>query len=144
MPKRSSHVPQYCLHKPSGREYVRIHGKVVYVGQYGTDESKQERAFRCLKAVDLEIRPIHHRLDDRVRSRTTWRNPGSDVYFAKPYHSGERGLNENTNGLLRQHFPKGTNFGKITAYRLKKVEAELNARPRKTLGYRTPQEVMRH
>ena len=71
------------------------------------------------------------------------RNLGGDVYFAKPYHSWERGLNENTNGLLRQYFPKGTDFGKITPYRLKKVEAEVNGRPRKTLGYRTPQEVMR-
>ena len=66
-----------------------------------------------------------------------------DVYFAKPYHSWERGLNENTNGLLRQYFPKGMNFSKITAYQLKKVESELNDRPRKTLGYRTPREVMR-
>ena len=70
-------------------------------------------------------------------------NLGGDVYFAKPYHSWERGLNENTNGLLRQYFPKGTDFSKITQYRLKKVEAEVNGRPRKTLGYRTPQEVMR-
>ena len=68
---------------------------------------------------------------------------GGDVYFAKPYHSWERGLNENTNGLLRQYFPKGMDFSKITTYRIKKVEAELNARPRKTLGYRTPHEVMR-
>ena len=68
---------------------------------------------------------------------------GGDVYFAKPYHSWERGLNENTNGLLRQYFPKGLDFSKITAYQLKKVESELNDRPRKTLGYRTPQEVMR-
>jgi IS30 family transposase len=68
---------------------------------------------------------------------------GGDIYFAKPYHSWERGLNENTNGLLRQYFPKGMDFRKITRYQLKKVERELNARPRKTLDYRTPQEVMR-
>jgi IS30 family transposase len=68
---------------------------------------------------------------------------GGDIYFAKPYHSWERGLNENTNGLLRQYFPKGMDFRKITSYQLKKVERELNARPRKTLSYRTPQEVMR-
>ena len=67
---------------------------------------------------------------------------GGDVYFAKPYHSWERGLNENTNGLLRQHFPKGSDFSKVSMYRLRKVEAELNNRPRKTLGYRTPNEVM--
>ena len=67
----------------------------------------------------------------------------ADVYFAKPYHSWERGLNENTNGLLRQYFPKGMDFSKITPYQLRKVEAELNNRPRKSLDYRTPREVMR-
>jgi IS30 family transposase len=67
---------------------------------------------------------------------------GADVYFAKPYHSWERGLNENTNGLLRQHFPKGMDFGKITQYRLTKIEAELNDRPRKSLDYRTPREII--
>lgn len=65
-----------------------------------------------------------------------------EIYFAKPYHSWERGLNENTNGLLRQYFPKGMDFGRITPSYLRKVEAELNARPRKTLNYRTPEEVM--
>jgi IS30 family transposase len=69
-------------------------------------------------------------------------NLGGDVYFAKPYHSWERGLNENTNGLLRQYFPKGMDFSKITTYQLRKVENEINNRPRKTLGYRAPQEVM--
>ena len=66
----------------------------------------------------------------------------ADVYFAKPYHSWERGLNENTNGLLRQYFPKGMDFSKITPYQLRKVEAEINNRPRKSLNYRTPSEVM--
>jgi transposase, IS30 family len=66
----------------------------------------------------------------------------ADIYFAKPYHSWERGLNENTNGLLRQFFPKGTDFSKITSYQLKKIEDKLNDRPRKTLDYRTPREVM--
>ena len=66
----------------------------------------------------------------------------ADVYFAKPYHSWERGLNENTNGQLRQYFPKGMDFSKITPYQLRKVEAEINNRPRKSLNYRTPSEVM--
>lgn len=69
-------------------------------------------------------------------------NLDADVYFAKPYHSWERGLNENTNGLLRQYFPKGMDFSKIASSQLKKVETELNNRPRKTLNYRTPREVM--
>lgn len=64
-----------------------------------------------------------------------------DVYFAHPYHSWERGLNENTNGLLRQYFPKKTNLKKITEQELQKAIFMLNNRPRKCLGYKTPYEV---
>lgn len=63
------------------------------------------------------------------------------IYFAHPYASWERGLNENTNGLVRQYFPKKYDFAKITDQDLKRVEDLLNNRPRKTLGYRTPNEV---
>jgi transposase, IS30 family len=63
------------------------------------------------------------------------------VYFAHPYASWERGLNENTNGLIRQYFPKKYDFTKITSAELQDVAALLNNRPRKTLGYRTPNEV---
>ena len=63
------------------------------------------------------------------------------VYFAHPYASWERGLNENTNGLVRQYFPKKYVFARITDQDLQQVEDLLNNRPRKTLGYRTPNEV---
>jgi IS30 family transposase len=63
------------------------------------------------------------------------------IYFAHPYASWERGLNENTNGLVRQYFPKKYDFTKITIAELQDVAARLNNRPRKTLGYRTPSEV---
>jgi len=63
------------------------------------------------------------------------------IYFAHPYASWERGLNENTNGLVRQYFPKKYDFARITNSDLQQVEDLLNNRPRKTLGYRTPNEV---
>ena len=63
------------------------------------------------------------------------------IYFAHPYASWERGLNENTNGLVRQYFPKKYEFARITASDLQRVEDLLNNRPRKTLGYRSPNEV---
>jgi IS30 family transposase len=66
---------------------------------------------------------------------------GIAVYFAHPYHSWERGTNENTNGLIRHYFPKGTDFATIPDERIKAVEEKLNTRPRKRLGYKTPQEV---
>src|SRR6266550_5173454 len=63
------------------------------------------------------------------------------IYFAHPYASWERGLNENTNGLVRQYFPKKYDFARFTDKDLQQVEDLLNNRPRKTLGYRTPNEV---
>lgn len=63
------------------------------------------------------------------------------VFFAKPYHSWERGLNENTNGLVRQYFPKRIPFDTISNNELQIVVKKLNDRPRKCLGYKTPFEV---
>ena len=65
---------------------------------------------------------------------------GVNFYFAKPYHSWERGANENTNGLIRQYFKKGTSFENLTAQDMERVENILNNRPRKKLGYLTPNE----
>lgn len=62
------------------------------------------------------------------------------VYFADPYSPWQRGTNENTNGLVRQYFPKGTDFKEISANTIKEVERRLNSRPRKKLGFYTPAE----
>jgi len=66
---------------------------------------------------------------------------GMDVYRAYPYHSWERGSNENYNGLVREFFPKGTDFANLSEKDVKRVERNLNHRPRKRLGYLTPYEV---
>jgi len=65
----------------------------------------------------------------------------ADFFFAKPYHSWERGLNEHTNGLVRQFFPKKTNFLNVTPEKVQWVENLLNNRPRKILNFKTPQQV---
>ena len=65
---------------------------------------------------------------------------GVRFYFATPYHSWERGSNENFNGLLRQYLPKRTSMAHLTQKRCDAIARQLNARPRKRLGYRTPQE----
>lgn len=65
----------------------------------------------------------------------------SEFFFAHPYSSWERGLNENTNGLLRQYFPKGCNFFAINDKKFKLIIEEVNNRPRKLLGYLTPNEM---
>jgi len=65
----------------------------------------------------------------------------ASIYFAHPYASWERGLNENTNGLIRQYFPKDRDLTTVTKYEIEKAMDKLNHRPRKSLGYRTPYEV---
>jgi len=62
-------------------------------------------------------------------------------YFAHPYHSWERGLNENTNGLIRQYLPKGTDFRTLTLEKLRSIMDRLNNRPRKCLGFKTPNQL---
>lgn len=67
----------------------------------------------------------------------------ADTFFAKPYHSWERGTNENTNGLVRQYFPKKTDFAMVTQADVRRVERILNNRPRKCLDFKTPNQVFR-
>ncbi len=89
-----------------------------------------------VQLVPLEVKTItsdngrefarHQQIAQRLKA---------DFYFAHPYSSWERGLNENTNGLVRQYFPKKSDFSKITDRQLDRVVERLNNRPRKTLGY---------
>lgn len=74
----------------------------------------------------------HKKMSDKLNA---------NVFFAKPYHSWERGLNENTNGLVRQYFPKRIPFDSISNHDLQIVVKKLNDRPRKCLAYKTPFEV---
>ena len=66
---------------------------------------------------------------------------GVETYFAHPYHSWERGLNENHNGLIRQYLPKGQPLDKVTHEQVLEIQTRLNQRPRKLLDFRTPEEV---
>lgn len=65
----------------------------------------------------------------------------ADFYFAHPYHSWERGLNEHSNGLIRQYLPKKTDFTKVHKDEIVRIQDKLNHRPRKVLNYKTPYEV---
>lgn len=99
-----------------------------------------ERAVRTLPkqmrgtlTYDQGLEMAQHRLFSK--------NTKMKVYFCHPASPWERGTCENTNGLIRDYFPKNTDFSKVSKARIKRVQDELNERPRKTLGFRTPKEV---
>lgn len=75
---------------------------------------------------------LHERINDQLNT---------DSYFCNPYHSWEKGSVENVNGLIRRFLPKKTDFAKITHKRIKEIEFLLNNRPRKCLGFKTPNQV---
>jgi IS30 family transposase len=99
-----------------------------------------------LKTVQLLKRnPVHTITNDNgpefANYKVTSKKLKVPIYFNDPYSSWQRGTNENTNGLIRQFYPKGTDFTKISVNDIKKVQTLLNQRPRKCLGFQTPQEV---
>ena len=68
------------------------------------------------------------------------RRAGVTFYFARPYHSWERGSNENANGLIRQYLPKGVSMAGLSQHQCNAIARKLNTRPRKRLGFKTPLE----
>lgn len=106
-------------------------------------------------AVADALTPVIAGLPDALRRSLTWDqgkemaghqqiavDADCEIYFCDPHSPWQRGSNENTNGLLRQYFPKGTDLSAHSPQRLQDVADELNGRPRKTLGWKTPAEAM--
>ncbi|PJZ79837.1 IS30 family transposase [Leptospira meyeri] len=108
---------------------------------------------RTSKIVTKSINKILKNVSDKVTTITVdngkefsshqdiSKSLDAKVFFADPYSFWQRGINESINGLVRQYFPKGSDFSKITQKDVEKVERRLNSRPRKTLGFKTPNEV---
>ena len=106
-----------------------------------TGADVNQRAHRLIRAQPRRVRTLtvdngtefhsYAALERRIATR---------FYFATPHHAWERGTNENTNGLLRQYLPKGASMVHLTQHDCNRIAAKLNRRPRKRLGYRTPEE----
>jgi IS30 family transposase len=92
------------------------------------------RAFKSIPASGRNTLTLDNGKEFAARKSLS-RALGLDIYFAHPYHSWERGLNEHTNGLIRQYLPKKTAFDTLTQKQLDKIVYKINNRPRKVLGY---------
>jgi IS30 family transposase len=113
---------------------VRLDGKNA--------EQLAEAAIKTMSAYRAQMKTIT--LDNGLefaRHETIAESLGVDIYFAHPYASWERGINENTNGLIRQYFPKGTDFNQVSGEEIRFVMERLNNRPRSTRGGRSPNEL---
>ncbi len=117
---------------------------VLLVRLPAKDASSVRKAFtRKLRHVPTQMRLslTYDRGKEMAEHKWFTRDTHMKVYFAHPQSPWERGTNENTNGLIRQYFPKGTDFNEVSAYEIRKVQDRLNGRPRKILNARTPFEV---
>jgi transposase, IS30 family len=95
-----------------------------------------EREMLYVRTITADNGTEFHQFQ-KIENKTSTR-----FYFCTPYHSWERGTNENTNGLIRQYFPKGKSMAKVTQRDCDKVAKKLNTRPRKVLGVKTPEEYL--
>ena len=108
------------------------------------DATTVRRAFaRELKTLPAQMRlsMTHDQGREMIQHKLFTKQTKMKVYFAHPHSPWERGTNENTNGLLRQYFPKGTDLSTHSRKEIKLIQDRLNGRPRKALGYKTPHEA---
>ena len=115
------------LGKVSSRKAADVTGKVIelidaHPGLFKTITADNGTEFHCYEEIELAT--------------------GVTIYFATPYHSWERGTNENTNGLIRQYLPKRTSMKRLTQARCNSIASSLNNRPRKRYRFRTPLEEL--
>ena len=125
---------------------VERNTRFALVGRTDTKEAREVTPKLC--AMFLEV-PLAARLGLTLDNGKEFaghedlaRTTGLNVFFARPYHSWERGANENINGLIRRLYPKQSSFAEIGEAELDRIERFLNDRPRKCLGWKTPREVM--
>jgi IS30 family transposase len=132
------------VHGVGGNLVTLVDRKSGYLSAYPVKRRTRRQVTRAINLL-LQDHAVHTLTLDNGREfagheRVALKSQ-CQVYFADPYSSWQRGTNENTNGLLRQYFPKGGDFSKLTVKGVNQVAARINLRPRKRLGWKTPYEV---
>ena len=125
------------LNERSSRAVILVHLK-------GRDATAVRKAFeKEFKSIPKQMKKTltYDNGTEMAQHKLFTKNTKIQVYFAHPYSPWERPTNENSNGLIRDYFPKGTDFSTIPKKELKRVQDELNERPRNVLNWRTPKDV---
>lgn len=108
-------------------------------------KTAEQVSSEIIRLLQPHVQKVHTLTSDNgkefARHEEMAQSLDADFYFARPYASWERGTNENMNGLIRQYFPKQCDFRAVTDDKIRQAMERLNNRPRKCLGYRTPNEV---
>jgi transposase, IS30 family len=132
-------------HRPGINTLVERRTGLVFITKLADKTSMATRRAIKGRLADVPVSAKHTVTFDNGPENREWQTLEADAgitsYFAHPYHSWERGTNENTNGLIRWYFPKGTDFTTVSEAEIAAVEYALNTRPRKRLGWKTPLEV---
>ena len=115
--------------------------KIGFVSSKKADEVRNEIITMMLPLKEKVLTMTYDNGREFAHHQSISGSLDADTYFAKPYHSWERGLNEHTNGLIRQYCPKGSSFQDTSNEKIQNIQEALNNRPRKVLGYKTPNEV---
>jgi len=119
----------------------------LFVALVKLEDGRAETTAKCFATILNRFQsPMRLSLtydQGREMARHQWltEQTGMKVYFAHPHSPWERGINENTNGLLRQYLPKGTNLSLFSQEQLDEIAMEMNTRPRKSLGWKAPAEL---